>query len=90
MATARRHSSAECERSAYFSSEIISSRAACAARLDQYDQAREFLRRCNVGGEFMQDADLQRVLEIGTGYRWRDMAGVEADFLSADEIENPR
>ncbi|MCX7170793.1 MAG: GAF domain-containing protein, partial [Proteobacteria bacterium] len=63
-------------------------RAACAARIAQYDSDREFLRHANVGGEFMQDADLQRVREIGSGCRWRNVAGVATDFLSADEIEN--
>jgi len=58
------------------------------AQLAQLDEHREFLRRTNVGGEFMKDADLQRVRAIGSGYRWRDAAGREADFLSADEIEN--
>ncbi|OIQ85425.1 cyclic di-GMP phosphodiesterase response regulator RpfG [mine drainage metagenome] len=58
------------------------------ARLTQLDEHREFLRRTNIGGEFMKDADLQRVRAIGSGYRWRDASGQEADFLSADEIEN--
>lgn len=58
------------------------------AQLAQLDEHREFLRRTNIGGEFMKDADLQRVRAIGNGYRWRDAAGQEADFLSADEIDN--
>ncbi|MFA7279171.1 MAG: HD domain-containing phosphohydrolase [Sterolibacterium sp.] len=60
----------------------------CAARIARHDQDREFLRRCNVGGEFMRDPDLQRVREIGSDYRWCDVTGMETDFLSADEIEN--
>ncbi|MBI5921563.1 MAG: GAF domain-containing protein [Betaproteobacteria bacterium] len=62
--------------------------ASCVARIAQHEQDREFLRRCNIGGEAMRDADLQRVREIGTAQRWRDVAGAESDFLSADEIEN--
>jgi len=58
------------------------------AQLAQLEDHREFLRRTNIGGEFMKDADLQRVRAIGNGYRWRDAAGQEADFLSGDEIEN--
>lgn len=52
------------------------------------DADREFLRKTNLGAEFMKDADLQRVREIGTGNVWRNVAGVESDFLSSDEIEN--
>jgi HD-GYP domain-containing protein (c-di-GMP phosphodiesterase class II) len=49
---------------------------------------RAFLRAANQGAEVMGDADMQRVRDIGTGMRWRNVAGVESDFLSADEIEN--
>jgi len=63
-------------------------RAGCAARMAQIDDDREFLRRCNIGGEAMREEDLQRVREIGTRSRWRDAAGKESNFLSADEIEN--
>lgn len=58
------------------------------AKLAQLEEHREFLQRTNIGGEFMKDADLQRVQAIGSGYRWRDAAGRETDFLSAEEIEN--
>ena len=51
------------------------------ARLDD-DQA--FVRRCNVGGETMSQADQERVGHIA-GYRWRDGRGAEQPFLSADE-----
>ena len=63
-------------------------RAAFEVRIAQYGNDRDFLRRCNVGGERMLDADLQRVREIGSNYRWRDVAGAVSNFLSADEIEN--
>ena len=36
----------------------------------------------------MQVADLQRVRDIGRQHTWRNVAGVEAEFLSANEIEN--
>ena len=58
------------------------------AQRSQLEDDCEFLRRTNVGGEFMKDAALQRVQTIGRGYRWRDAEGQEADFLSAEEIEN--
>jgi HD-GYP domain-containing protein (c-di-GMP phosphodiesterase class II) len=52
------------------------------------DDDLEFLRRINVGGEAMSDADQQRVRDIGSLRQWRNTDGVTADFLSADEIEN--
>jgi hypothetical protein len=52
------------------------------------DEDREFLRKANVGGEKMGDADLQRVRDIAGGRKWRNVDGVEADFLSADETIN--
>ena len=52
------------------------------------DGEREFLRRSNVGGEAMTEADQQRVRDIGQQRKWRNVEGVEADFLSGDEIEN--
>ncbi len=50
------------------------------------DDAR-FLRACNIGGERMKDEDIARVQRIGKR-RWRDVAGHEADFLTADEVKN--
>ncbi len=53
----------------------------------QFDEDREFLRRCNIGSERMQDADVARVQQIAS-YRWRNERGEQADFLSAEEVEN--
>jgi hypothetical protein len=61
---------------------------ACRAKIDALDADREFLRKTNLGAEFMKDQDLQRVRDIGTGNTWRNIAGVESEFLSSDEIEN--
>jgi HD-GYP domain-containing protein (c-di-GMP phosphodiesterase class II) len=55
--------------------------------LSQYDEDRAFLRRNNVGGEFMRDDDIERVKRIAK-YRWRDVSGNETDFLSEDELKN--
>jgi HD-GYP domain-containing protein (c-di-GMP phosphodiesterase class II) len=52
------------------------------------DEDREFLRKTNVGGEAMKDADLQRVRDIGSGRKWRNVDAVETDFLTADEVVN--
>jgi hypothetical protein len=56
-------------------------------RLHQLDDDREFLRRSNVGGEKMSDADIARVRAIAA-YQWRDVDGELRDFLSDDETEN--
>jgi HD-GYP domain-containing protein (c-di-GMP phosphodiesterase class II) len=56
-------------------------------RLRQLDEDRAFLRACNIGGEKMREADVERVKAIAR-YRWTDVAGHEASFLTADEIRN--
>ena len=63
-------------------------RAQCQKELGALDAEREFLRRANIGSEAMSPADQQRVQDIGTTRKWRNPAGVAADFLSAEEIEN--
>lgn len=54
----------------------------------QCEDDREFLRRANVGGERMSDDDIGRVRRIGGEYRWRNVDGSEAPFLSDNELEN--
>jgi HD-GYP domain-containing protein (c-di-GMP phosphodiesterase class II) len=51
------------------------------------DDDREFLRHCNIGSEKMQDADIARVQQIAR-YQWHNTQGKQADFLSAEEVEN--
>ena len=57
------------------------------ATVRQLDDDRTFLRRCNIGSEKMQDADIARVKQIAR-YQWRNTEGRPADFLSAEEVEN--
>ncbi len=52
------------------------------------DDDREFLRKTNIGGEAMSEADQQRVRDIGSGSKWRNVDAVEAEFLTADEVVN--
>jgi HD-GYP domain-containing protein (c-di-GMP phosphodiesterase class II) len=52
------------------------------------DDDREFLRRANVGGEAMTDADVARVRAIAARYVWRRPDGSHGAFLSDDEVEN--
>jgi HD-GYP domain-containing protein (c-di-GMP phosphodiesterase class II) len=56
-------------------------------RLRQLDDDRKFIHACNIGGERMRDEDMDRVQRIAT-YRWRDVAGHEANFLTEDEVRN--
>ena len=59
-----------------------------AGQLRTLDHDREFLRHANIGSESMPGAEQQRVHAIGQQYQWRNVDGVEADFLTANEIEN--
>jgi HD-GYP domain-containing protein (c-di-GMP phosphodiesterase class II) len=52
------------------------------------DDDREFLRKANTGGEAMNEADLQRVRDIGSSRKWRNVDAVETEFLTADEVVN--
>ena len=56
--------------------------------LRQLDSDREFLRHCNVGGEVMSSEAQERVNRVGTSYKWIDVSGGTADFLTQDEIRN--
>jgi hypothetical protein len=58
-----------------------------AARVQQLQADREFVRQCNTGGEFMADAKIAEIQRIA-GYRWRAPDGSDQPFLSADEVEN--
>lgn len=60
----------------------------CRAQIEGLEADRIFLRAANVGAESMSDADQLRVRGIGSSHTWRNVAGVEAEFLSADEVEN--
>jgi len=56
--------------------------------LRQIESDREFLREANIGGELMTPEDQARVTKIGTGYRWIDVGGKAANFLTDDELVN--
>lgn len=59
-----------------------------AERIRQIHQDREFLRFCNIGSEAMEPEDQERVRTISAAYRWRNVEGEEADFLTPDEVKN--
>ena len=56
-------------------------------RIRRLEDDRAFLRACNIGGEAMRDEDVERVRAIAR-YRWTDVSGHEANFLSEDELKN--
>ncbi len=56
-------------------------------RLRRIDEDRSFLRACNIGGEAMREVDMERVRRIAE-YRWTDVAGHTASFLTEDELRN--
>jgi hypothetical protein len=58
------------------------------AQIDALNADREFLRSANVGTEAMSDSALQRVRDIGSARVWRNVDGIETEFLTANEIEN--
>jgi len=56
-------------------------------RLSIIDDDREFVRKFNVGGEFMSEANQQRVRDMAE-IHWWNCEGVDEKFLSDDEIKN--
>ena len=58
-----------------------------AARVRQLDDDCAFLRNANIGVERMSDEDVARVERIG-GYRWKDVSGRDAPFLTEEEVQN--
>jgi HD-GYP domain-containing protein (c-di-GMP phosphodiesterase class II) len=61
--------------------------AKLAAELRRLDEDRKFLHACNIGSERMRDEDIAHVKRIAK-YRWRDVSGHEADFLTVEEVKN--
>ena len=51
------------------------------------DEARDFLRQANIGGEFMSPELQVRVRAIGNGYQWVDPTGQKTPLLSVEEME---
>jgi hypothetical protein len=60
----------------------------CAAQVEKLDSERTFLRKTNIGGEFMQPEDQQAVRDIGARHQWRNPQGAMVDFLNPEEIDN--
>ena len=56
-------------------------------KIADYCSDQEFLRICNIGGEFMS-AEYQERLQLIAKYRWIDPQGVETNFLTDNELYN--
>lgn len=57
-------------------------------QLQEIDDDREFLRSCNDGTEFVNEAMQDRVREIANRYRWVDAKGEQDTCLTEDEVRN--
>lgn len=62
--------------------------AECKNRREQLLDDYHFLNRCNIGGEYMNDADIAKVHHIGQHYAWQDMHGNPQPFLTEEERKN--
>ncbi len=58
------------------------------AEMDTLEADRAFLRSTNIGAETTRDDALQRVRQIAGSRVWRNVEGVETEFLTSDELEN--
>lgn len=56
-------------------------------KLAQYSSDQNFLRICNIGGEFMSAEHKEHLQQIAK-YRWIDPQGVETNFLTDNEVYN--
>jgi len=61
---------------------------AYAAQITAIDDDRAFLRSTNAGSEKTSDDDIARVRQIASARVWRNVDGVETEFLTSDELEN--
>ena len=68
-------------------STLIQETSGLHQRLQLLEEYREFLNKCNVGGESMEEEDLRRIDEIARE-TWHHGSGIEAPLLSAEERKN--
>ena len=54
---------------------------------EELDRAWNFLRRANIGGEYMSPEMQEQVRYIGQQYQWRNSAGDKLPLLSEEEID---
>ena len=56
-------------------------------KIAQINENRDFIRKCNIGGEFMDESLQKRVTDIAE-HRWLGPDAVNAKFFNDNEIEN--
>ncbi len=59
-----------------------------AQTVQRLREDRDFLRRANLGTEYMRDEDVERVKAIAQQWTWRDAEGGQRSFLTPDEQKN--
>jgi hypothetical protein len=57
-------------------------------KISALEADREFIRFANRGTESMADEAINRIRDIGAKSTWRNVDGLETEFLSANELEN--
>ena len=55
---------------------------------EQLEEDLQFLKRCNVGMNFMVSQDIGRVKQIARSYCWESVAGERRSVLTEDELQN--
>lgn len=61
---------------------------ALRSALTLLEEDRAFIRKANIGGEFMKDEDVARIKQISERYRGAHHNSQQADFFTEDEIKN--
>jgi len=61
--------------------------SALQQKIAEYCSDQQFLRICNIGGEFMSD-EYQERLKLIAKYRWIDPQGIETNVLTDNELYN--
>jgi len=56
--------------------------------LKQLDEDKEFIRLMNVGGEYMEKENQDKIVEISKKYKWENDEGILVDFFTELEIRN--
>lgn len=56
-------------------------------RIEQLQEWRDIVRKCNIGGEYLNDDTIALINKIAQ-LKWLAPSGIESALLSADEIEN--
>ena len=59
----------------------------CRRQIEALERDRETVRTANRGAEAMPEATSAQVREIGRQHSWRNVSGLETEFLTADEVE---